>query len=100
MFVLSFFVAAEMFLYAVEAYRRAGQRQKADDIIRSNPDFFGPSVEMEREAAALRGKIGEFDESSEVDSALISGSPEDGAPESALGKTAKKKKKKKKRKKR
>ena len=47
----------EMWLYAVEAYRRAGMWEKADAIIRSHPDFFGPAIEMEREKAIRAGKL-------------------------------------------
>jgi hypothetical protein len=90
--------AADMFVYAVEAYRRAGRRQKADDVIRARPDFFGPSIEMEREAAALKGKMHEIEEPSGVDSAPASRAPESEAPDQAPGKSSKKKKKKRKRK--
>ena len=34
--------------YAVESYRRAGNRNKAKQLTSSNPDFFGPVLEMER----------------------------------------------------
>jgi|GEM_PF-462861 len=34
--------------YAVESYRRAGNRAKSGKIIAENPDFFGPILEMER----------------------------------------------------
>jgi len=50
-------LTAEMWLYAVEAFRRAGEWQKADEIIKSHPDFFGPAIEMDREKAIRAGKL-------------------------------------------
>jgi len=50
---------AGMINNAVEAYRRAGERATAQQLVAENADFFGPVVETEREKARAAGKLGE-----------------------------------------
>jgi hypothetical protein len=72
--------------YAVECYRRAGNREKSKKIIEENPDFFGPILEMERFGAPkLSEQIEEEDEEEEDDlpqtlKAIEEGTLVEGAP--------------------
>jgi len=86
--------ARDLFAYAVDAYRRAGRRGKTDEIMRANPDFFGPSIEMDREKAMRKGKFVEMEDSPEPDSQQLAESSEDAAAQTAPQPPKKKKKKK------
>ena len=44
----SMVVHAGMIVNAVEALRRAGEKARARELIAANPDFFGPTLEMDR----------------------------------------------------
>lgn len=83
---------------AVEAYRRAGERGRAREIIAEHPDFFGPVVETERQKALATGKWDGPAEDTEQPSGEEAGEQKakKALPET---KTSSKKKKKKKRKK-
>ncbi len=81
---------------AVEAYRRAGQRGRAREIMDEHPEFFEPVVETERQKALAAGKSAEQDEEAEQPA------EEDTGQQAAAGgqpKASKKKKKKKRKKK-
>lgn len=82
----------DMQLFAVEAYRRAGEKQKAEKIIETHPDLFGPVFEMERQKVA--GKTDMIEEKSRGDTDKEPAAEENRDRES---KPPKKKKKKKKR---
>ena len=90
---------AEFYDYAVEAYRRAGLRHKAGEIIIANPEFFGPVILEDREKASLTGNVEKLEAPSE-EQMPQSADADSTAPQKQPDQAPKKGKKKKKRKRR